>query len=48
MLVLDPSRRISPRDVCKYLHMSVLGTEFLDIVNEDEEQQEKKKIEVKQ
>ena len=28
--------------------MSVLGTEFVDIVNEDEQQEEKKKIEVKQ
>lgn len=39
MLIIDPSRRISPRDVCKYLHMSVLGTEFVDIVNEDQSQQ---------
>jgi len=46
MLVLDPSRRISPRDVCKYLHMSVLGTEFVDVVIEDEP--EKKNIEMKQ
>ncbi|KAL4455024.1 hypothetical protein ABPG74_006406 [Tetrahymena malaccensis] len=31
MLVLDPSKRISPKEVCQFLHKSVLNTDFVDI-----------------